>query len=194
MSEKAVKHAQSLFPENDIEIYKMNLEKIEFADGYFDTVCLSNSMHHFENIDKVLAELMRVLKPGGLVLIVEMYKDGVQNAAQQTHIMMHHWIAVIDTLHGNYHRETYNRDEIIGFAQRLPLEHLEMEDFNYPVDNPKDPHEIEPLIKNVQDAMKRCETIPSSSAVCNEGNHIIERMKNVGVMTATKLFITGIKK
>jgi ubiquinone/menaquinone biosynthesis C-methylase UbiE len=193
-SDTAVKQAQKLFPENDIEIYKMDLEKLSFADGYFDTVSISNSLHHLEHKDKVFAELLRVLKKGGLLIVVEMYRDGKQNQAQQTHIMMHHWFARIDTLNNVYHWETFTRDEIIEFANALPLKNANMEDFYIPVDNPTDPKIIEPMIKNVQEWIKKCESIPEAEFICCEGNKIIEKIKTVGCVSASRLLITGNKK
>lgn len=190
-SDVAIKQAQKMFPENNIEIYKMNLEKLSFADSHFDTVCISNSMHHLEHPEKVFDELHRVLKPGGIMVIVEMYQDGKQTPAQQTHILMHHWFSQIDTLNKTFHRETYLKDEILGFVNSLPLKKIDVVDFYVPVDNPTDPKTIEPMIKNVQDWIKKCETIPEAENICCEGIKIIEKIKTSGCVSASRLFITG---
>lgn len=193
-ADAAVKQAQKLFPENNIEIYKMDLENLSFTDNYFDTVCLSNSLHHIERKDIVFKELLRVLKKNGLLLVVEMYKDGKQTQAQQTHIMMHHWFARIDMLNKVYHWQTLDRDELLEIAQSLDLNNLAYDDFYIPVDNPSDPKVIEPMIKNVQDWIKKCETIPEAEFICCEGQKIIERIKTTGCVSASKLLITGYKK
>ncbi|MBM4398994.1 MAG: class I SAM-dependent methyltransferase [Candidatus Cloacimonetes bacterium] len=193
-ADAAVKQAQKLFPENNIEIYKMDLENLSFTDNYFDTVCLSNSLHHIERKDIVFRELLRVLKKNGLLLVVEMYKDGKQTQAQQTHIMMHHWFARIDMLNKVYHWQTLDRDELLEIAQSLDLNNLAYDDFYIPVDNPSDPKVIEPMIKNVQDWIKKCETIPEAEFICCEGQKIIERIKTTGCVSASKLLITGYKK
>lgn len=190
----AVKQAQNSFPENDIEIYKMDLENLSFADSYFDTVCITNSLHHLEHPDNVFSELMRVLKKRGLLVIVEMYKDGKQNQAQQTHIMAHHWFARIDMLNRVYHRDTFSKDEILDLVKALPLVGVAYEDYYIPVDNPTDPKIIEPMIKNVRDWIKKCEGIPEAEFICCEGQKIIERIKSVGYVSASKLLITGRKK
>lgn len=192
-SEAAVNQAQKMFPENNIELFKMNLEQLSFADNFFDTVCISNSIHHLEHPDKVFAELIRVLKPDGLMIIVEMFKDGKQTPAQQTHINMHHWFARIDTLNKTYHRETYLKNELIDMVNQLPLTKSEFEEFYIPVDNPTNPKAIEPLIKNVQDWIKKCESIPEAESICCEGKKIIEMIKTSGCITASRLMITGNK-
>ena len=57
--------------------HKMNYvnagsENIPFADGHFDIVTTFNSLDHVEDIEATIAEVCRVLKPDGdLLLIVE---------------------------------------------------------------------------------------------------------------------------
>jgi len=193
-SDIAVKQAQKSFPDNDIEVYRMDLEKLSFADEYFDTVCISNSLHHLEHMEAVFAELMRVLKKKGLLVIVEMYKDGKQTQAQQTHIQMHHWFARIDTLNHVYHRDTFSKEEIDKLVKSLKLKDVSIEDFYIPVDNPTDAKVVEPMIKNVRDWIKKCEAIPEAEFICSEGQKIIERIKRVGSVSASRFLITGCKQ
>jgi ubiquinone/menaquinone biosynthesis C-methylase UbiE len=49
-------------------IRKMNADRIPFEDASFDFVINNQVMEHVENMDLVLAEIQRVLKPGGTVL------------------------------------------------------------------------------------------------------------------------------
>lgn len=44
-------------------------KKIPFPDQYFDSIVCFEVLEHVFNIDKILQEFMRVLKPGGKVLI-----------------------------------------------------------------------------------------------------------------------------
>jgi ubiquinone/menaquinone biosynthesis C-methylase UbiE len=52
-------------------------EHIPFADGSFDIVTCSNSYHHYPHQPKVLAEFLRILKPGGRVIIIDGFRDNV---------------------------------------------------------------------------------------------------------------------
>ena len=45
--------------------------KIEFPDNHFDLVTTFGTLHHIPNISYVLAELHRVTKPGGYILLRE---------------------------------------------------------------------------------------------------------------------------
>ena len=192
-SEKAVKHAQKIFPGNDVEIYRMDLSSIHFSDGHFDTVCISNSLHHLENYEQVMSELLRVLKPGGLFLITEMYRDGSQTEAQQTHIHMHHWISRIDRLMGIFHNETFTRDELIALAKKLPLVNIEIEDYYYPVDNPKEVKNCENLLNNCKDTIKRLESGDNTEELIQEGNAMIARISRIGCASASRLLVTAYK-
>lgn len=194
VSDLAIKQAQKSFPENNIELYKMDLENLSYADGFFDTVAISNSLHHLQNKEKVFNELMRVLKKNGLLIIVEMYKDGKQTQAQQTHIQMHHWFSRIDTLNHIPHFETFEKEELIKIAHSLPLVNVSIEDYYIPVDNPTDPKITEPMIANVKEWIKKCESIPAAELICCEGKVIIEKIKSVGCVSASRLLITGIKQ
>jgi SAM-dependent methyltransferase len=45
-------------------------EALPFADGSFDVVSSFNSLDHVEDADAAIAELVRVLAPGGMLLVV----------------------------------------------------------------------------------------------------------------------------
>jgi ubiquinone/menaquinone biosynthesis C-methylase UbiE len=45
-------------------------ESIPFPDGHFDVVCSFNSLDHVDHLDRVIAEIGRVVKPGGLFLLI----------------------------------------------------------------------------------------------------------------------------
>lgn len=45
-------------------------ESIPFPGGHFDVVCSFNSLDHVDSLDRVIAEIGRVVKPGGLFLLI----------------------------------------------------------------------------------------------------------------------------
>ncbi len=49
---------------------------LPYADGTFDVVVTRFSMHHFLDPIAVLREMVRVCKPGGRVVVVDMYASG----------------------------------------------------------------------------------------------------------------------
>jgi len=52
------------------DIRVMNVEHLEFADGEFDQVVSVHAIEHFPNLAAGFAEMARVLRPGGRMLLV----------------------------------------------------------------------------------------------------------------------------
>jgi ubiquinone/menaquinone biosynthesis C-methylase UbiE len=50
--------------------YQADGENLPFRDGQFDIVYSNGVLHHSENTDKCISEVFRVLKPGGLAVLM----------------------------------------------------------------------------------------------------------------------------
>ena len=57
-----------------ITLHKGDAEGLGFSDNYFEAVTVAFGVRNFENLRKGLEELFRVLKPGGMVCILEFSK------------------------------------------------------------------------------------------------------------------------
>ncbi|MBR5081827.1 MAG: bifunctional demethylmenaquinone methyltransferase/2-methoxy-6-polyprenyl-1,4-benzoquinol methylase UbiE [Bacteroidales bacterium] len=57
--------------ENQIELCFGNAATLPFEDGCFDAVTVAFGVRNFEDLDKGLSEISRVLKPGGQAVILE---------------------------------------------------------------------------------------------------------------------------
>ena len=57
-----------------IELLEGDSENIQFDDNYFDAITVGFGVRNFENLEKGLAEMLRVLKPGGFAMILEFSK------------------------------------------------------------------------------------------------------------------------
>lgn len=60
--------------DDKIELQLGDSEKLLFQDNKFDAVIVSFGVRNFENLEKGLADMFRVLKPGGTTVIVEFSK------------------------------------------------------------------------------------------------------------------------
>lgn len=54
-----------------IPVLQCDAEKLPFPDDYFDCVCVAFGLRNMTHKDKALAEMQRVLMPGGRLLVLE---------------------------------------------------------------------------------------------------------------------------
>ncbi|MCU0430465.1 MAG: bifunctional demethylmenaquinone methyltransferase/2-methoxy-6-polyprenyl-1,4-benzoquinol methylase UbiE [Cytophagaceae bacterium] len=57
-----------------IELLSGDSEQLQFPDNNFDAVIVSFGVRNFENLEKGLSEINRVLKPGGKLVVLEFSK------------------------------------------------------------------------------------------------------------------------
>ncbi|MHA2239049.1 MAG: class I SAM-dependent methyltransferase [Candidatus Hodarchaeales archaeon] len=199
------------FTKYPVEFFEMNAESLDFNDSTFDTVCISHSVHHLSSVEKVFAEMKRVLKPNGFFLLQEMFCDEPQSDAQKSDIIQHHWSAEIDRLFGDSHYNTYTKREIRQIVTKFnPRKQIAFEtthyikcltcDNKFECDNPKNKAVIDFAIKEVDDDLHRLQKGLDQRAFENnsdigrlfqEGKMIKKRIKQYGVSPASQLFIIG---
>ena len=68
----AQRHASE---DSRVRFVQADSETLPLADDSFDVVTCSNSFHHYPNQTAAVAEMYRVLRPGGRLLIVDGYRD-----------------------------------------------------------------------------------------------------------------------
>jgi len=61
-----------------ISLYTGDSETINYSENTFDAVMVAFGVRNFENLDNGLAEMLRVLKPGGRLIILEFSKPRVR--------------------------------------------------------------------------------------------------------------------
>jgi len=183
---------------------KMNAEKLDFPDRTFDIVSIASSLHHLERPEKVLKEMFRVIKPQGYLIIQEMYSNLTQTEAQLATLQDHHFGAKIDTLLGEYHRETYTKEEIKGIVSILNVEELEILDSTrYPkclfcedkeqCDNPMDKALIQSQIKYLKSSLEKIRDYPEYEQLEKEAKKLEQDLRKNGITDASILFILAKK-
>jgi len=181
------------FKDQPVHFQVMNASKMEFAAETFDTVCIANSLHHMADLPAVLVEMLRVLKPGGVFLVYEMYKDN-QKDTQLTHVNLHHWWAAVDTGMGIPHNETYTRQEILKIVEGLNLDIVGITDVSDLSDDPRDAQTIEYLDKAIDQYLQRAHGLEDQEPLSARGEEIRKRVHEVGFHSATSLCVVGKKR
>ncbi|HWK02877.1 MAG TPA: bifunctional demethylmenaquinone methyltransferase/2-methoxy-6-polyprenyl-1,4-benzoquinol methylase UbiE [Puia sp.] len=57
--------------EGQVELYTGDSEAIHFPDNSFDAISVAFGVRNFENLEKGLQEMLRVLRPGGRLVVLE---------------------------------------------------------------------------------------------------------------------------
>jgi len=189
-SQRAISAAQQNAARENVHFVLMDADRLGFADASLDTVSISNSLHHLEHLAGVLAEMRRVLKPGGRCIVSEMYRDG-QTPAQLTHVHLHHWWAAVDSALGITHYETYTRQELVDLLTGLGLRNLALHDYADLDSDPRDAQVLKQLDQVIDVYVQRAEGTPTYAALKQRGEELRQRVHDVGFHSATHLIAIG---
>jgi len=78
---------------DNVELRRGDLESLPIDDARLDAATLMLVLHHVPEPERALAEVARVLKPGGRAMIVDMLPHERENYRQQ---MGHVWLGFRD--------------------------------------------------------------------------------------------------
>lgn len=87
----------------NVELLVADVHALPFPDGGFDLVTCRRAAHHFSDIDRALAEMRRVLKPGGRLVV----DDRASPEDDEADAILHQ----LDTLHDRSHVRQYRASE-----------------------------------------------------------------------------------
>lgn len=210
ISRKNLESAKKQFAGKPVEFLEMNAEYLKFENNFFDTVCIGYALHHLRNVERVLAEMKRVLKHGGCFVVQEEFSDGEQSEAQKTDILRHHWDSEIDSLLGIAHHKTFPMQRIKEIINGLQLSELEIFESTHPVRclicdrkfdcDPgigKGEVTVDQFAKEIDINLRRLDGRANSEIkeqLKNEGGRLKERMRKQGVAAASNLFLIGRKR
>ena len=166
--------------------------RLAFPDDAFDTVTIHNSLHHLDRVEAVLAEMYRVTRPGGRIMIFEMYRDNLTEP-QKTHVLLHHWWAAIDTRAGISHYETFSRRELVDVAAPLNLRDTETYDWIEKPGDLHDPETIAFLEKTIATYPDKIKSHPDHDRLREEGELLRNRLHRTGIAWANQLVFFGKK-
>ena len=192
IDENTIKVAMSAYGRDDIHFLVMDAEQLDFDDARFDTVTISASLHHLSNIPQVLAEMVRVLKPGGHFILVEMYRDG-QTEAELTSVYLHAWVGAVDSALGIFHNRTLARQEFEDYVTSLELSNVAIYDDRELDSNPKEQARIEHLDDLIEKTMERAESTPNHIELKKRGEQLRHRLHKIGAQREPIILIVGKK-
>ncbi|UCE10509.1 MAG: class I SAM-dependent methyltransferase [Candidatus Thorarchaeota archaeon] len=199
ISEEDLRKAREEFKDGPVEFELMSGEKLTFDDDSFDTVCMSHTVHHLENIESVLSEMKRVLKPGGYMIIQEQFSDGDQSDAQNTETLVHHLDATVDTWKGIPHFETLSRHRLNDHIAQLGMGTVEVFQSSRLVqclvckepedcEDPRSKRNVEEGFESLDSILENAAGHPEYDKIVAEAGRLRERIQETGYMPASLLF------
>jgi SAM-dependent methyltransferase len=191
-SVRSLQLAANTFPRGNIHFQLMDATALDFPEDHFDMVCISNSLHHLDNLSGVLVEMKRVCKPDGYFMVSEMFCDH-QSATQHTHVRLHHWRADIDTAEGITHHATYTRREVIEIINTIGLRNLKFFNMRDLEANPKDPELLIKLDDIIDCYLQRINVLTGHTELQLRGEQLKQRLHQIGFHAATTLLALGRK-
>ena len=195
LEERFVEGALEFAEEKQLESMSfraMDASAIDLPDESFDTVAINNSLHHLDKVESAFDEMHRVLKPGGIFIVAEMYRDG-QSPRRQMHVDYHHWWAAIDRRLGIPHNPTYTRREIEELLGARPFAEEEFLVQEWPEEEDQSEKALRPLIDMNEKVLARLEGHAGHEELKAQGEQLKRRLLETGWASAQQLIFIGRK-
>ncbi len=174
----------------DVSFFEMSAENLEFGENTFDLASISMALHHLPDIQKALKELQRVLKPGGWIIVNELFSDNL-NPAQEVHKMFHHFRSKIDRLTGINHQETFVKEEIQRMIKKSGIQVL----FDFENKNESnlitETGELEIRIDKMRQHLEKIKHLPEYDLFKPQIEDFRKEVLTHGFQSATRLVIVG---
>ena len=186
IDESTIEHARDSMNYKDVLFEVMDTSHLEFDDESFDLVAVCFSLHHFSDLEKSLEEMVRVIKPGGWLLVIEMYRDSPRET-QQTHVLLHDWWADIDQAAGKPHYQTFTRQRILDILDDLMLIESQVFDNEGSDDGALDPERIAHITERCDMMLEKTKGTERHDILKKHGAELYERLRTVGYAPASQL-------
>ena len=189
---QAVARAQEVLAEYSIRFTVERNLPLSFESDWFDTITLTNTLHHLEHKGEVLTEVQRVLKSNGQIIITEMISNDL-SFAEQAYCRFHALRAEIDVLRGQYHDRTYTSEEILSLIVDSGLKIKESEILECNQSPDLEPSELAKWLGTIDELVESQRQHPEYPALQNKAESIKAQIRSHGLIKPRQIFIkTGL--
>jgi len=192
LSPEMLKQAREHLPDTDIQFEQQDAAALKFPDAEFDLVGCAFSLHHLPEPRGALAEMRRVLKPGGHLLVGEMYRDNLTDT-QQTESLVHHWAAEIDTALGNSHNQTFTRQQILEMVRPEDWAKASLFDLADLSFDPKGEEITRHVLETIDRVLKKAEPLTDYPVFRQRAEDLRQRVVEIGTHISTRLVMVAKK-
>ena len=154
----------------------------------FSSITLSNTLHHLQDKESVFAELRRLIKPHGQIIITEMVSNDLTRA-EQTYCRFHALRAETDRLKGTYHDTTYSAGEVEKLVTRAGLSITKKQIILNEKLVVTDAEEVRKMETNIDDLVQGEKESPEIEALTNKAERIKAHLRAFGIKRPRQLYI-----
>jgi ubiquinone/menaquinone biosynthesis C-methylase UbiE len=169
---------------------EMRAEILEFADNSFDLASISMALHHLPDIQTSLKEMLRVVKPGGWIIVNELFSDNL-NTAQEVHKIFHHFRSKIDRLTGIYHQETFEKEQILHLVKSAGIQIQLSFENTIQTNLIASPGELDVRIEKMKQHLEKIKGLPEYEIYKPQIEEFRQRALLFGFQPATRIVVVG---
>jgi len=185
---ESLQEATKKYP--DVLFAEMKGENLAFADKSFDVASISMALHHLPDIQSALKEMQRVIKPGGWIIVNELFSDNL-NQAQEVHKMFHHFRSTIDRLTGTFHQETFKKEQILQMVKTAGIKILLSFENKAETNLIEKEGELEIRIEKMKQHLEKIKDHSEYETLKPEIEKFRERALKHGFQPATRVVVVG---
>jgi len=169
---------------------EMRAEILEFADNSFDLASISMALHHLPDIQTSLKEMLRVVKPGGWIIVNELFSDNL-NPSQEVHKIFHHFRSKIDRLTGIYHQETFEKEQILNLVKAAGIQILLSFENTIQTNLIASPGELDVRIEKMKQHLEKIKGLSEYEIYKPQIEEFRQRALLFGFQPATRIVVVG---
>jgi len=185
---ESLNEAAKIYPE--VSFIEMGGERLEFSDDTFDLASISMALHHLPDIQSTFKEMQRVVKPGGWIIVNELFSDNL-NPAQETHKKYHHFRSSVDRLIGVSHNETFKKEQILQMVKDSGID-IQIYFENIPTSGSDEKQEsVETRVKKMEQMLEPIIGKPEYDILFPQIEEFRKEAEQNGFQSATRVVIVG---
>ena len=177
---EALHQAGNVFSNSPVILVLGSALSMPFTNQYFDTITISNTLHHIEKLQLLFNETARVCKHHGLIVVNEMLNESYHEA-QEIYMLYHRFSADADNQQGRFHREPFNLKELLNIIKN---DHFQLLEYFIHEEAAADIMNEEEMTAMAARLKNKVRLLKGSSYYYffeNKANDIISRFKKTGI-------------
>jgi 2-polyprenyl-3-methyl-5-hydroxy-6-metoxy-1,4-benzoquinol methylase len=175
-----------------VEFRCVHGQQLPFPENHFDLVSISNALHHLDDVQAVLAEMKRVCRPDGWMLIAEMYRE-TQSSAQENFHEFHDLICEMRRHLGHDFSGTFSRLRLKEMFDELNLSSFELIDYTEANPPPISPEDAQGRLAGLQQILDRLHAHPEYETYRRRLERFRRNFEQDGLNLPSQLILLGRK-